>query len=236
MSTRTILLLGALIVLCLAVIVLSSLATDQLTTALGHLRGRGVFGHLGRGPFGRFGPFGWHLAGWRGIASALASYTFLFLAGLLALFAFPRQLRLMRDAFGRGAGEGFRLLGIGTLGALALVSVTALGAFAFVAFPLPFLLLAGLLLAAWGGMVGLTLALGRGISRRAGLVRPSSIFDLALGTLIVFTLGRIPIAGWVVVALLGALALGVIIATRFGAGGAWSLADFEAAAEENSHE
>lgn len=236
MSTRTILLLGALIVLCLAVIVLSSFATDQLTTALGHIRGQGVFGHLGRGAFGRFGPFGWHLAGWRGIASALASYTFLFLAGLLALFAFPRQLRLMRDAFGRGAGEGFRLLGIGTLGALGLVSMTVLGAFAFVAFPLPFLLLAGLLLAAWGGMVGLTLALGRGIGRRAGLERSSPVFDLALGTLIVFTLGRIPIAGWIIVALLGAIALGVVIATRSGVGGAWSLVEFEAAGEEESRE
>jgi hypothetical protein len=236
MSTKSILLLSLLVLVSIAVIVLSSLATDELTSAFGHIRGRGVFGHFGRGPFGRFGPFGWHLAGWQGIVSVLASYTFLFLAGLLALFAFPRQLRLMRDAFGRGAGEGFRLLGIGTLGALVLVSVTALGAFAFVAFPLPFLLLAALLLAAWGGMVGLTLALGRWISHRVGLERPSPVFDLGLGTLVIFALGRIPIAGWVIVALLGALALGVIIETRFGAGGAWSLAVFEAAAEENSHE
>jgi hypothetical protein len=57
------------------------------------------------------------------------------------------------------------------------------------------------------------------------------VFDLTVGILIVFTLGRIPAAGWVFVAILGALALGVVIDSRFGAGGPWSLAEFEAGGE-----
>lgn len=236
MSTRTIVVLGVLVAACLAVIVLSSYVMDQLAPAFGPFRGRAALGHFVGWPLGRFGPFGRHLAGWRGIVSALASYSFLYLMSVLALFAFPRQLRVARDAFRRSVGEGFRIFGIGVLSGLSALSLTALGAFAFVALPLSVLLLAALLLATWGGMVGLALALGRGINRRAGLARSSPVFDLVLGTLVFFALGRIPIAGWAFVALLGALALGAVIATRFGAGGPWSLADFNAAGEEASHE
>lgn len=235
MSTRSILVLGAFIVVCVAVIALSSFATDQLAVTLGHFRGRWPFGHFGRGLFGQFGPFGWHRAGWRGIVSALASYSFLYLAGVLALFGFPRQLRALRDAFRRGAGKSLRLFGIGALGGLALLLLTVLGTFTFVAFPLPLLLLGVLLLAAWASLIGLALALGRQIGRWAGMGRTSPLFDLALGTLGIFTLGYIPVAGWIIIALLGALGVGAVIATRFGAGGAWSLADFNLS-EENSHE
>ena len=47
----------------------------------------------------------------------------------------------------------------------------------------------------------------------------------ALGLLLVFAAGRIPFAGWVIVLLISALALGAVVVTRLGAGGAWSLAE-----------
>jgi len=184
---------------------------------------------------GHFGPFGWRHSGWREVAGALAAYSFLFLAGVLALFSLPRRLRVVRDAFGRGLGEGFRLFGVGVLGGLALLLLTALGLFVFVAAPLSLALLAALLLAVWGGLVALALALGRGISRRVGLAQSSPLLDLALGNLLILTLGRLPVAGWFIVALLGALALGAVIVTRFGSGDAWSLAEF-ASGGGNVHE
>jgi hypothetical protein len=120
---------------------------------------------------------------------------------------------------------------VGLLAGVVAVLLTVLGTFAFVASPVSLLLWAGLLLAFWGGTVAVALALGRGISRWAGLKTSTPVFDLTLGILIVFTLGRIPVAGWFFVAILCALALGIVIDSRFGAGGPWSLADFQIAEE-----
>jgi len=238
MSAKKVIVPSLIIAACIAVIVLSSFVSVRPLSMFSPFRAREPFAPFvfGREAWGRIGPFGWHLAGWRGIASAVAAYSFLYLASLLALFAFPRHLRIVRDALGRGINEGFRLFGIGVLYGLALLFLTALGLFTFVASPLSLLLLAALLLAVWLGLMGLALAIGRGINRVAGLAQSSPIFDLALGTLVFFALGCIPIAGWVIVALLGTLGAGAAIATRFGAGGAWSLADFNVSGEGGSHE
>src|SRR5512135_1364179 len=104
MSRRPMIVLGGLVLAAVAVIVASTLLTGQIETSpeLGRLPGPlgYVLGPFGRGPFGRFGPFGRHLGGWRGLASALGAYCFLYLAGLLTLLTLPRRLRVVRDAFG----------------------------------------------------------------------------------------------------------------------------------------
>jgi hypothetical protein len=221
--------LGGLVVVCLLVVVASSLISGQLDTDVVNLRGLGplgfVLGPFGRVGFGRFGPFGRHLAGWRGLASAAGAFCFLYLAGVLTLLALPRPLGAVRDAFGHAPGTWLRLFGVGALAALLVLLLAALGLFTFVVFPLPLVLITALVLAAWGGVTGLALALGGGLRRVAGLSIASPLLDFALGLLVVFALGRIPYAGWVIVALLGALALGAMVVTRFGAGGAWSLAE-----------
>jgi len=226
MSIKTVVILSLVILACLAVIGLSLFLSPPLFTLFGRFPGWAQFGR--RPMFFPFGPFDRHFTGWREIAATFASYVFLYLTGVLALFAFPRPLRAMRDVFGRGAGEIFRLLGIGAFSVLALLFLIALGFFASAAFPLPFLLIAILLLTAWSGLMGLSLALGRGLTRWAGGLQSSPLFDLALGVLIIFALGHIPLAGWVIVALFGVLALGAVVATRFGSGGAWSLTEFNA--------
>ena len=231
MSRRPFFLLGGLVLAAVAVVVVSNLVAGQLDsfepardlTPLGRL-----LGPLARQPFGRFGPFGRHLAGWRGLASALGAYCFLYLAGLLTLLLAPRPLRAVRDAFGRAPRNWLRLFGIGALAGLLLLLLVALGLFTFAVFPLPLVMITALILAAWGGVVGLALALGGGLRQAAGLAKASPLFDFALGLLLVFALGRIPFAGWVIVTLIGALALGAVVITRFGRGGAWSLAELSA--------
>jgi hypothetical protein len=237
MSRRSFVLLALLIVVCLATILLSADVTNRLPGTVVVQRGPepGGLPRFGIGPFVQVAPFGPHPAGGRGIAAAAASFCFLYLASVLVLFIFPRRLRLARDAVMAGGVNALRLLGIGALAGIAALLLTILGSFAFVAFPVSLLVLAGLLLAVWGGMVAVALAIGRGISRRAGIGAASPVFDLTIGILIVFTLGRIPVAGWFFVALLAALALGVVIDSRFGAGGPWSLAEFQAS-EEAMHE
>jgi hypothetical protein len=233
MSRRSYLLLVVLIAVCLAAIGLSVYAANRLPPTVLVPRGREPIPFPGTaiGPIVRAAPFGPHPAGWRGVVAAVASFCFLYLVSVLVLFIFPRRLRLARDGLMAGRGQVFRLLGIGALAGVAALLLMILGAFAFVASPVSLLLLAGLLLAVWGGMVAVALAIGRGISRRAGVLAPSAVFDLTVGILIVFTLGRVPVAGWIFLAILGSLALGVVIDSRFGAGGAWSLAEFDAGEE-----
>ena len=229
MSRRGLIFLGALVLAAIALVVVSSLVAGQLDStpepgrALGPL---GFFlGRFGRGPLARFGPFGRHLAGWRGLASALGAYCFLYLAGLLTLLVLPRRLSVVRDAFGRSGHSWLRLFGIGALALVLLVLLVALGLFTFALFPLTIVLISALTLAAWAGVVGLALALGRGLRRAAGLVSAAPMLDFALGLLLVFALGRIPFAGWFIVLLIGAVALGAVVTTRLGTGGDWSLAE-----------
>jgi hypothetical protein len=232
MSRRALFILGGLVIAAVVVVVVSSLAAGQLDAntepgrALGPLGPLDlVLGRFGRGTFERFGPFGRHLAGWRGLASALGAYCFLYLAGLLTLLALPQRLRVVRDAFGASRRNWLRLFGIGALAMLLTVLLVALGLFTFALFPLPLVLVTALVLAAWAGVVGLALALGGGLRRSAGLAAAPPMLDFALGLLLVFALGRIPFAGWVIVTLFAALALGAVVMTRFGTGGVWSLAE-----------
>jgi hypothetical protein len=233
MSRRPYLLLALIIAVCLTAISVSVYATNRAPEVVFVRRAQEPFPPPGAeiARFVRVAPFGPHPAGWRGVVTAAASFSFLYLMSVLALFIFPRRLRRARDGLLSGGGPTLRLLAIGVLAGIAAGLLAILGAFAFVASPVSLLLLAGLLLAVWGGMVAVALAIGRAITRWAGLRTPSPVFDLTVGILVVFTLGRIPAAGWVFVAILGALALGVVIDSRFGAGGPWSLAEFEAGGE-----
>ena len=229
MSRRGLIFLGGLVAAAVALVILSSLVAGQLDSAAEPGRALGplgfFLGRFGRGPLGRFGPFGRHLAGWRGLASALGAYCFLYLAGLLTMLVLPRRLSVVRDAFGRSGRNWLRLFGIGALALALLVLLVALGLFTFALFPLTIVLISALILAAWAGVVGLALAVGRGLRRAAGLVSAAPMLDFALGLLLVFALGRIPFAGWVIVLLLGAVALGAVVLTRLGTGGVWSLAE-----------
>jgi hypothetical protein len=236
MPRRAFVILGGLIVAAIAVIVLSTLVAGQLESAAPLVRLPApfdfAFGPLGRGLFGRFGPFGRHLGGWRGLASALGAYCFLYLAGLLTLLALPRRLAVVRAAFTTSPRGWLRLFGIGALAGLLTLLLAALGLFTFALFPLPLLLVSLLVLAAWAGVAGLGLALGGGVRRAAGLASASPMFDFALGMLLIFALGRIPFAGWVIVTLIGAVALGAVVVTRLGTGGVWSLAELGSTGRE----
>lgn len=229
MSGKSMLWIGLLVVVCVAVIVGSAFVMGRLAGRFAPFQDHGPFpgpsferGSLG--PLDRFGPFLRNPTGRRGIVSAVGGYAFLFLTGVLALFAFPRPLRRLEDAFRRGGGETVRLFGLGMLTGLAVLLLTALGFFTLAAFPLPILLVVALFFAVWAGMTGLSLAFGRGINRRVGLAQSSPVLDMAIGTLVLFTLSRIPLLGIVILLLLASAALGAAVSTRFGTGGAWTLA------------
>jgi hypothetical protein len=136
-------------------------------------------------------------------------------------------MRTIRDSFRGGPSQWLRLLLVGVLTALTILLLTALGFSTSAAFPVPFVLVPFLLAIMWLGLIGLGLALGRGISRLAGLARSSPLVDLVLGLLVMFALGRIPVAGWVFTVVLVAPAVGAVVLSRLGMGGSWSLAAFD---------
>lgn len=239
---RSTILLGLLLIVCVVILVGSVLAQEQLAVLLGPFRFR---------DFSRFFRFlppvtlnpaspdvvrrpSLFIASARGLLAALASYAFLFFAGVLTLFGFPRQLRLVRDSYTRGVNTLLRMLGIGGFGTLVMVLLVMLGLLTIVAFPLSFILLLALILAAWGGLVGLALAVGQFINRRVGLKASSPLLDLAFGALVLYTFVRIPFAGTILLVLLTMWALGAVLLTRFGLGGAWSLAAFNQLEESQS--
>ncbi len=240
MTTRSAVLLSLLLLVCLVVLVASAFAQEQLTTLLGSFRFRDVsrlFRFVLPGeeaPFTLFRRPSLLVGLGRDLLSSIAAYAFLFFAGLLTLFGFPRQLRVLRNAYTEGVSSLLRMLGIGAFGALVLLLLMMLGLLTFAIFPLPLVLLVALLLAAWIGLVGLALAVGQFVNRWAGLTSASPILDLAFGVLILFTATRIPFLGVILLVLLTLWALGSVLLTRFGHGGVWTLAPFNQLEESQS--
>jgi hypothetical protein len=94
-------------------------------------------------------------------------------------------------------------------------------------FPLPIVLLFGFFLSALCGVVALEFEIGRDLLRRAGWSGASPLAALALGCLLVFAASRIPFLGPLFLALVWLTGAGVVLATRFGSGGRWSLSPLQ---------
>jgi len=176
--------------------------------------------------------FGRHLPGWIGVFSVIGAYLFLYLSGVVLLFLIPRQIGAMRNAFlpvddRRMWRYWLFFLGLGLLSLLALSLLTGIGLVTDAAFPLPLFMLALLLLIVWIGLITFGLVIGAELDRLAGAQHPNSLVELALGLLVVFALGRLPLVGWLIILLMSALSLGVVVATRLGYGGDWTLSGLE---------
>ena len=217
--------LGILIVVCLALIAIPAfIAAPQ--PALAPYREISPF----RAPFRfdspqiwlRWSPFGMHVAGWQGIVSTAASWVYLYLTSVLMLALVPRRVRLVTQTL-KSAGwrARFRQFAIGLLAALVSVLMVVLARFTFVWFVLVIVLTGGIFVLSFLGMVGVTLMLGGGLWRWARLT-PSLWGELALGSLVLFALGRVPIAGWILVGIAMIWGLGAVLATHLGSGEAWS--------------
>ena len=78
-------------------------------------------------------------------------------------------------------------------------------------------------MAALVGVVAIEFELGREMLTRAGWYAERPLLALALGTLLIFALTRLPILGWLT--LIGAwlTGAGVSVVTRFGSGRSWTL-------------
>jgi hypothetical protein len=209
----------AMIVGAVVLILLSALAFDWgpiWQEWRGPLAVRPIFGGWGQAAVGGGGALD-------RLGAELANLVAQFLVGVLVLFAAPRRLRRMAVVL---AGRGRQLLRFALTGLLLAVATAAVGLLAVLSvhtFPLPFILIAAFFLAALIGVVALTYRLGVGLMVRAGWSDQQPLASLALGTLIVFALTRVPFLGVVILAAVWLTGAGAAIASRFGSGEPWSL-------------
>jgi MFS family permease len=160
---------------------------------------------------------------YQALVSSISILFSLYVIGVLILFAVPRAVRRVADKFMDTSGRLVRLALFGFLFASLVLAVSISSALALGTFPLTILLFAMLFSGGIFGIVALSLAIGRGLMRRAGWGHLSPLYALLLGELIIFSLCRIPWAGGVLFAIFSSLGLGAVIASRFGSGQPWSL-------------
>jgi hypothetical protein len=154
---------------------------------------------------------------------------YLYLTSVLMLALVPRRVRLVMQALKSGGWrERGRLFLIGLLATLASALLVVLARFAFVWFVLVILLTGGVLVLSFLGVIGVSLMVGEAVRKWARFA-PSLWVELALGSLMLFAFGHIPIAGWILVGIVMAWGLGAVLATHLGSGEAWSLQDWKTA-------
>jgi len=224
---RTVL-IGLLVVVCLAVIAIPAFVV--VPVPIQPHPERDVFQRSiprdGMPIWVRLSPFGEHAAGWRGVLSATASWVYLYLMSALLLVLFPRRMRLVTQTVRSGGWRvQLRLFLIGFLATLASGLLVLLARYASVWFVLVIILSGAVFVLSFLGLIGIGLMIGRAVRRWAKLT-PSPWIELALGSLVLFAVGRIPVAGWFCFAIVAAWGLGAVLATHLGSGEAWSLQDW----------
>lgn len=171
----------------------------------------------------RWNPFGVRLQGWQGVISAVASWVYLYLTSVLVLVLVPRRVRTVTHTLSAAGWAGLaRMEAIGLLALVLSGLLVLLARYAFVGSLLVIILIGAVLMLSYLGLVSLSLSLGA-LIRRWARMELSPWSELALGTLILFALDRIPIAGWLSTGLAAALGLGAVLATHLGSGQSWSL-------------
>jgi hypothetical protein len=228
MSRRAWITLLGLFVLSLLIAAVAILVMQQVRTNAPFIRpGFGIpWGRPGFEPRtwgGSSRPFFWaqHSPWWL-LGQVVASEVFLFVIGSLVLLLFPARLRVMLAALSeRGRASG--LLGLGFLTGILFLVLGALAVFSLIGLaflPLLFLLVA---LATGLGLVAVTLRVGARVRQAARIEDYHPLLDLALGVLVFFIVGSVPILGGLALFLAAAWGLGAVVTTRFGSPDGWHL-------------
>jgi len=176
---------------------------------------------------------GWHseVPPWRvnaappieGLAAEGVGLLANYLLAVVMVFVLPRRVRRMAELLRPGGRLLVRTFLIGLACAILASAVSILAAVSVQMLPVPFLLLGILFLAALVGVVAIEFELGREMLTRAGWYAERPLLALALGTLLVFALTRLPILGWLTLTGAWLTGAGVAVVTRFGSGRSWTL-------------
>ena len=176
---------------------------------------------------------GWHseVPAWRlgapqpieGLAAEGVGLLANYLLAIVLVFVLPRRVRRMAESLRPGGRKLARILLIGLACAILAAAVSILAAFSVQMLPVPFLLLGMLFLSALVGVVAIEFELGRELLARAGWYADRPLLALALGTLLIFSLTRLPLLGWLTLVVVWLTGAGTSVVTRFGSGRPWTL-------------
>ena len=136
----------------------------------------------------------------------------LVLLALLLQLLFPRQIATARDALDE---RPFASLGLGCLTAAAGVLLAALLAITVILLPASLAIVAGIVAGWLLGLAGVVVLIGQRLTT-ALHVRIDPIPTLLIGGVLVAVLVNVPYFGLVFALLIGSMALGAVVLTRFG--------------------
>ncbi len=146
-----------------------------------------------------------------------------YIAGALILYLIPARMRGMAATFTAGWRALLHNLSAGLMLTILLIAVGFLSLLSPHTFPLPFIVLGVYFLTALTGAVAFTYQIGRSLLEKAGWLAGGPLAAFALGTVLLYTLTRLPYVGGIFLVLLWMAGAGAALTTRFGSGRAWTL-------------
>lgn len=158
------------------------------------------------------------------LARSLAALLTQFISGLLLLYLFTAYIANMSAALRAPAAQQLRIVLLGLIAMALFATLMFSAAMSVSTFPLTFLLGGTLFTAVYTGYVVVAYALGRRLLQAGNWTGLSPAYALLAGLLVVHGAGAIPYLGLVIKTVAAGAGLGIVIATRFGTGKAWSLA------------
>jgi hypothetical protein len=167
-------------------------------------------------------PFGVHTPGPDNVLAILGAFAALSIIAASFMALVPERIRYISGTL---RAEGLSaLLTSAILGLVALIvgyAVIRLSWLTIVGALFIPLLITAFALATMLGVVSISFGLGRGLFGREDELHP--LAELALGFWVLFLTGMLPYLGWVVTGAAVVLGLGLVLQTRFGSIGPWSL-------------
>ena len=168
-------------------------------------------------------PFGVYSSGPAGFGLVVLSFGALLLGSVMTMYLVPRRLRVVKDAVTVSWPQRMRLGGVGLLALLLGVLLTLVLTTLVIGVPIAALLLLVLTLGVFFGLVVVGLALGNWLAHLLHIAPVNPIAQVALGMLLLFPMGVIPVLGWALVLVVSSLGFGAILVTKFGSQEGWSL-------------
>ena len=168
-------------------------------------------------------PFGIYSSGGAGFGLVILSFGILLLGSIVTMYMAPQRLRVVRDAVTVSWQQRARLGGVGLLAYLSGFLLTVVLTSLVIGVPVAALLLLVLVLGVFLGFVAVSLAIGGWLTECLNLAARNPVVHMAVGILLLFPLGLIPLLGWALVLIISSLGFGAILATKFGSEEGWSL-------------
>jgi hypothetical protein len=160
---------------------------------------------------------------WRVLISLLAAFVGQYLTAVLVLYIAPARMRAMADGVSQSPVRLVRYLGVGILLAILAAAVGALSILAVHTFPLLFILIGLVFVAALAGVVALEFLIGRLLLNWVDWRGAGPLVMVALGCLVLFAISRLPFVGWPLLILIWLAGAGMTAATHLGCNTPWTL-------------